>query len=135
MKVIHTDENTVEFLDEAGMTFMALMVHELNQVLKQNGVGNSGQRQDICSGFLFNFAYNIDAGWFMQEDKKLFPKVCLAERLAPKGDENLGAVSTIHIPTDATSWHEYATGVVSRYFEDDNESVECIRTGSYEDEN
>jgi hypothetical protein len=132
--VVHTDDNTVQFLDEAGMTFMALMIHELNQALKANGVVKPQQRQEIYAGFLCNFAYNIDAGWFIQGDKKLFPKVCLGERAEPKEDENLGVLSKLHVPTEATSWHEYAHGVVSQYFEDDSESVAGIRTGSYKNE-
>ncbi|MDX2212392.1 MAG: hypothetical protein SFY66_03795 [Oculatellaceae cyanobacterium bins.114] len=36
MDIICTDENTEQFLDKAGMAFMVLMTHGLNQVLKGN---------------------------------------------------------------------------------------------------
>ncbi|MDX2212391.1 MAG: hypothetical protein SFY66_03790 [Oculatellaceae cyanobacterium bins.114] len=40
----------------------------------------------------------------------------------------------LHVPTDATLWHEYAVGVVSQYFEDSEEILPGLRTGSYENE-
>lgn len=134
MDVIHSDENTIQFIDEAAMSFMALMIRELNRGLAENGVEKSSQRQEICAGFLFQITYHLDAGWFIQGDKKLFPKVCLAERAEPKEGENLGELAVLHVPTDASSWHEYAHGVVSQFFEDDEEMVPGIRTGSYGNE-
>ena len=134
MKIVHTDENTCDLLDEAGMAYMALLTHELNATLERNGVKSAARRQEICSEFLFNFAYQLDAGWFVHADLKLFPKVCLAQRTEPGENENLGAIATLHVPTDASSWHEYASGVVSEYFEDDDEAAPQIRTGSYGNE-
>jgi hypothetical protein len=134
MEIRHDDEDTVDFLDEAGMSFMALLVHELNGVLKDNGMKSPQKRQEACASFLFNFAYNLDAGWFVQGDTKLFPKVCLAERAEPAEGQNLGAITTLHVPTAATSWHEYAHGVVSGYFDDDEEAAPDVRTGSYGNE-
>jgi hypothetical protein len=134
MKLHHTDDHTTEFVDEAAMSFMALMVHQLNQTLLDSGIETSEQRQDICENFVFNMAYQWDAGWFIQSEKKLFPMVCFAERSELRSDENLGAIAALHIPTTASSWHEMAHGVVAQYFETD-ESVADIRTGSYDREN
>jgi hypothetical protein len=134
MQIKHTDDHTVSFIDDAGMSFMALTVHRLNLVLQANGIGDAAARQEICSSFLFDFGYHHDAGWLVVRDQKLFPMVCFAERAAPEEDENLGSIQTIHIPTEASSWHEYAHGVVSQYFEEDQEQVKDIRRGSYESE-
>lgn len=134
MYIEHTDENTVEFLDDAGMSFMLLTTHRLNQVLQENGIENPIIRQEICGSFMFDFAYNLDAGWLIENDKKLFPKICFAERVKANDDENLGSLETLHIPTEASSWHEYAHGVVSQYFEDNEEHQPDIRTGSYDNE-
>lgn len=132
MQVEHTDKNTVEFLDDAGMTFMLMTVHRLNDALKNAGVRNKATRQDICSSFLFELAYHHDAGWLIYEGRKLFPMIAFAERTPAEKGENLGAVQTLHVPTDASSWHEYAHGVVSTYFEDDKEAEPDVTFGSYD---
>lgn len=134
MDIKHTDSHTTDFIDEAAMTFMALTIDRLNRVLSENGVSDPEKRQEICGSFLFEFAYRHDAGWQSEHDEKLFPIVCFAERAEPGEDSNLGAINTIHIPTEASSWHEYAYGVTSQYFEDDNESVPNVKTGSYNNE-
>ncbi len=134
MKIIHEDIDTVEFVDDAAMSFMTLTVHRLNAALKDGGVTDAAVRQEICSRFLFEFAYHHDAGWLTKDGRKLFPMVAFAERRSPKQGENLGEISEIHVPTQATSWHEYAYGVASRYFEDCNEEVDAITFGSYGEE-
>jgi len=134
MRVIHEDNDTIEFVDDAAMSFMALTVHRLNNALKEGGVADAALRQEICSNFLFNFAYHHDAGWLAKDGKKLFPMVTFAERRDPNQDENLGEIAEIHVPTQATSWHEYANGVTSQYFEDDDEEVDGISFGSYNEE-
>ncbi len=134
MRVIHQDDDTVEFVDDAAMSYMALTVHRLNSALTEGGVADAAARQEICARFLFEFAYHHDAGWLSKDGKKLFPLVVFAERRVPKEDENLGEIAEIHVPTQATSWHEYAPGVVSGYFEDDNEAIDGISFGSYGEE-
>jgi len=134
MHVVHEDEDTLEFVDDAAMSFMALTVHRLNAALTEGGVADTAVRQEICSKFLFEFAYHHDAGWLSKDGKRLFPLVVFAERLDPKEDENLGEIAEIHVPTPASSWHEYANGVVSRYFEDNEEGVDDISFGSYGEE-
>jgi hypothetical protein len=134
MKIKHTNDHTVEFVDDAAMSFIALTVHRLNEALRANGMPDSASRQEVCSRFLFEFAYQLDAGWFMEGDVRLYPKVCFAERAKLKDDENLGEIETLHVPTEASSWHEYAHGVVSQYFEGESEGKPPVRTGSYENE-
>ena len=134
MRVIHTDDDTINTLDEAAMTFMALTVHRLNRALTESGVDDGAMRQEICAKFLFEFAYHHDAGWMVQGGQKFFPLVTFAKRQDPKDGENLGEIAEIHVPTPATSWHEYAHGVVSRYFDDDAESVDDLSFGSYSEE-
>ena len=134
IQIKHDDNHTVEVLDGVGMTMMTLVTHRLNTALLENGISDSAQRQEICSGFLFGFSYQLDAGWFQESDTRYFPKICFLERAKPRGDENLGTVKVVHIPNEATSWHEYAHGVVSDYF-DEGESLDPeIRTGSYKRE-
>ncbi|WP_431052558.1 hypothetical protein [Roseateles sp. L2-2] len=135
MKIKHDDDHTVEVLDEVGMTFMALVTHRLNTALRANGVSASEQRQEICAQFMFGLSYELDAGWFQEGETHFFPKVCFLERAKPQPDENLGEVEVAHIPNEASSWHEYAHGVVSDYFENDESLVPPIPTGSYQNGN
>lgn len=132
MKVEHSDSHTIEFLDDAAMVFMAVTTHRLNESLKRHGIEDAGQRQEICSSFLFEFAYQHDAGWFAHGGKRLFPLVSFAVREKSSPEENLGKMVELHVPTPASSWHEYAHGLVSRYFEEDNETVPGLQTGSYD---
>ena len=135
IKIKHDDDHTVEVLDEVAMTFMALVTHRLNAALRENGVSSSEQRQEICAHFMFSHSYELDAGWFQEDKTRFFPKVCFLERAKPKEDENLGEVKVVHIPNEASSWHEYAHGVVSDYFEQGESLDPTVRTGSYESEN
>ncbi len=134
MKVVHSDSDTLEFTDEAGMAFMALTVHRLNTALIANGMSSAGARRGVCENFLFEFAYYHDAGWLLHAERRVFPLVALATRAEPGPDANLGKILELHVPTEASSWHEYANGVVSRYFDELHESVESLRSGSYGDE-
>ena len=132
MKVEHSDSHTIDFLDDVAMAYMALTAHRLNESLKRHGIADAAQRQDICSSFLFEFAYQLDAGWLTHEGRRLFPLVSFAVREKTSPDENLGTIAELHVPTPASSWHEYASGVVSKYFDEDEETVPGVQTGSYD---
>ena len=130
----HDDDHTVEVLDEVAMTFLALVTDRLNMALRENGVGDVVARQEICAQFLFGLSYDLDAGWFQEKATRYFPKVAFLERDSPGDDENLGQVKVVHLPTESSSWHEYAHGVVSQYFEEGESLRGEVRTGSYENE-
>jgi hypothetical protein len=135
MKIMHDDAHTVNVLDEAAMTVMALIVHELNDSLRAHGMEDAGTRKECCSRFLFGLAYALDAGWFIEQGVKYFPKICFLERNDPAEGEHLGQTAVVHVPTQASLWHEYTHGVVSQYFEEYGEKVPGVRTGSYDKEN
>lgn len=134
MEIEHNEANTVELIDGAAMSFMTLTVSRLNEALVANGVDSAEVRQSICASFLFEFAYHHDAGWLTHDDRRLYPITSFAERAAPRDGENLGAITRLHVPTDASSWHEYTHGVVSQFFEDNREQVSEIQFGSYDAE-
>ncbi|HEX7802337.1 MAG TPA: hypothetical protein VF471_06225 [Pseudoxanthomonas sp.] len=135
IEIKHDDDHTIEVLDEAAMTFMTLVTHRLNAALEENGISDSEERQEICAHFMFGLSYDLDAGWFQEGETRFFPKVCFLERARPAEGENLGTVKVVHIPSEASSWHEYAHGVVSEYFEEGETLGQGVRTGSYENEN
>ena len=134
MEIEHNDSDTLEFIDAAALSFMALTLSRLNEALVANGVASAEVRQSICAFFLFELAYHHDAGWLAHDDRKLYPITSFAERAAPRNGENLGVITRLHVPTDASSWHEYAHGVVSQFFEDNREQVSEIQFGSYDAE-
>lgn len=49
-------------------------------------------------------------------------------------NQNLGEINILHLPNEASSWHEYAFGLVSDYFGEADESEPDVRTGFYQDE-
>ena len=126
MQIEHTDTHTLKVVDYFAMSFMALTVNRLNEALVANGVGDVEVRKKVCTSFLFEFAYHLDAGWLVHDNRKLYPIVSFAERAPIRDEENLGAISRLHVPTDASSWHEYALGVVSQFFDEDQEQVSKI---------
>ena len=130
MDVIHDDTDTLELLDNAAMSFMVLTVSRLNTALLENGVTSSDSRKSICAAFLFQFAYQHDAGWLLEGGLKLFPLVAFAERDDARR-QSLGGITKLHVPTLASSWHEYAHGIVSQFFEDDSESTGDLPFGSH----
>ena len=135
IQIKHDDKHTIGVVDDLAMTFMSLVTHRLNAALQEGGVSDSEARQEICANFIFGLSYDLDAGWFQETQTRYFPKVCFLERLKPTEDENLGAVQVVHVPSEASSWHEYAHGVVSQYFEAGETPAQGVRTGSYENEN
>lgn len=132
IQVRHSDDHTIDVLDEVGMIYMSLVIDRLNAALVKGGVKTARARKKICENFLFDLSYQLDAGWFEQDDNRYFPKVCFLERAKAKAGENLGTVKVIHLPNEATSWHEYAMGVVGQYFDEEETVVPEVRTGSYE---
>lgn len=132
IQVKHSDDHTIEVLDEVGMSYMALVIDRLNAALVKGGVKTARARKEICENFLFGLSYQLDAGWFEQDGSRYFPKVCFLERAKAKAGQNLGKVKVIHVPNEASSWHEYAMGVVAQYFEEGETVVPEVPTGSYE---
>lgn len=135
MNIEHTDENTVDFVEEAAMTFMMIQTHRLNEALKVRGISDQNSRQDICSDFIFDLAYGVDAGWFIEGGVRLYPKVCMAERAAAGDGGDLGAIQRLHVPTTASLWHEFAASIVDQYFNEYGETLQDVRAGSYDIEN
>lgn len=134
MEIKHTDEHTIEFIEHAAYSFMTLLTHDLNFILKQNGVSEKNIREKICSDYLFELAYDFDACWFIEGKRKLFTKVCFAERAKQNSKSSLGEIETLHLPTEAIAWHEFILGVVEDFFEG-GEKKPKIKIGSYDNEN
>jgi hypothetical protein len=131
----HDDDHTVAVLDEVSMSFMALLTERINRQLRENGIDDPAQREKICGDVMFDLSYQLDAGWFEVEDTRYFPKLCFLERAQPAAGALLGDVEQLHLPTEASSLHEYAFGVVSDYFDADESLDPPVKAGSYQSDN
>ena len=126
MEFKYTDENSAKFLDEASMYFQILLMHSLNTVLKEEGIADTRTRRNICEEFISNIAYAHDAGWFMFEGKRLYPRICYGERGAPNESTIYGELVRMHVPTDKIAMHEY--GASFDYFDEMDETVGDIES-------
>ena len=62
MEISHSDKNTLEFVDNAAMTFMLLETDRINGILLDSGIADRRLRQEICERLVFQSAYNYEAG-------------------------------------------------------------------------
>lgn len=137
MEIIHNDDNTVNLTDLLLIDATVIGIDRLNRALIENGVSDTETRKKICETVTFDIAYLVDAGWIEREGKRYFPKVCLAEREVVVEDEatmGLDEIQRLHVPTEASSMHEYALGNVDYYFEELGEELSEIKFGNYDSE-
>ena len=116
--------------EEMAATWQCLEIARLNDVLKASGLANKQLRQEICTRYFLDSGHFLDAGWFECEGRRVYPEICSAERQTPDANENLGRIHTLHLPSDAFAFHEYAHGDIGWYFEEHGEDASSIATGS-----
>lgn len=92
------------------------------------------QRAELCAFFARQFEIEWP-GWY-GPNGKADAAADLKDFANPAGElpVRVVALDQLHVPTQATSWHEYAHGVGSQYFEEDDEGVDGIPFGSYNEQ-
>jgi hypothetical protein len=110
--------------EEQAMAYQSLELDRLNEILKNNGIDDKAVRQQICSDYLMDSGYFLDAGWFRHGDIKLYPQLCFAER-----DPETSEITILHAPLDGYDLHDTAYGTINEYFDEGDETID-IETGS-----
>lgn len=116
--------------EEMAATYQALEVARLNDVLKRYEVPDQARRE-ICQAYSFEAGAFLDSGWLRVvegEGVRLYPTLCFAERPVDP-HEGLGDITTLHAPSPSFSFHEYAGGAISVYFDDRSEAIDDIEHG------
>lgn len=117
--------------ENMAIDYQCLEIARLNEVLKRHGITDKKLRQEICSEYIFDNSYFLDAGWFQREGKRFYPQICFAER-EENPEENLGSIQVLHVPTQDYELHDSAFADIDWYFEDRNEDASEIQTGSFQ---
>jgi len=101
--------------------YQLTQIAHLNEVLKRNGV-DQGLRRSICSEFADSHGSFLDCGSFSGEAGERWPEVVFSIRtLDPQ--EGLGPMEEAVFPEYASNFHEYASGAVDTYFDENNETL------------
>jgi len=114
--------------EEMAATYQCLEIARLNEVLKRHGITDVALRQQICSDYISDTGYFLDACWFKSGGKKLYPDLCFAERSAGERGHR-GEIEKLHVRSDMFDFHDYAFGDIDWYFEEHNEDASEVETG------
>ena len=112
--------------EEIAATYQCLEIDRLNEVLKHHGITDVALRRKICKSYIFDSGNFLDGGWFKSGDTTVYPELCFAERELTK--DGLQDPHTLYM-ADFFSFHEYAGGDISWYFEEHNEDASEIENG------
>lgn len=110
---------------ELAAAYQALQTDTLNEVLRQNGLIDSLQRQEICKAFASAFSTFHDQCWLQANGRTIYPLICFASRFLDT-DTSIEKLGDVAAPSEDFAWHEHASGGVSRYFEDSHESLDVV---------
>ena len=115
--------------EEMAATFQCIQIKELNDVLKRHGIVDAKQREEICADYLFSIGEFLDQQWFECEGKRLHPMLCFSETFL-NTDTNPEDLGDLYLCSDMFSYHEYAHGNISYFFEEHGETIPDLVTGS-----
>jgi hypothetical protein len=124
MKVILDDERYELLMLDYQITEIA----RLNEVLKQNGIKDPALRAGICAEFADANGAFLDQGWLEGEAPgRYWPELVFSKRPRDPG-EGLGGIQELVLPGYASNFHEYVSGAIEFYFEENKETIGEIRT-------
>jgi len=115
--------------EEMAATFQCLQIKMLNEVLKRHGISEAKQRQEICGDYLFAVGEFLDQHWFESEGRRLHPLLCFSENFL-NTDTDPADLGDVFLPSEMFSFHEYAFGNISYFFEDNDETIPDLQTGT-----
>jgi hypothetical protein len=111
--------------EEIAATYQCLEFERLNEILKKHGLDVT-VRREICEEFVFSSGVFFDQFWFEAEENKMLPRICFLEMST---ELDSAEDHTLFIPCEDFSFHEYAYGNSSWYFDEHNEDASEIGRG------
>lgn len=103
-------------------------IDRLNKVLLRFGVTDQRLRSKICAAFADTSGTALDQGWIEGEHGRHWPILAFSVRSLDK-EEGLGPIEELIVPGYASSLHEYVSGSIHQYFEENNESLGSLKVG------
>ena len=114
--------------EEMAATLQCIQIKMLNDVLRQHGIIKTELREKICGDFTFALGDFIDRNWFETEGRRLFPLICFTETFLDS-DTDPANLGNVYLPSTMFSFHEYAFGNISYFFEEHGENIPDLDTG------
>lgn len=102
--------------EQMGAAYQCVQVALLDEALRDNGIEDPKLREKICGSFIFELGIFHDQRWFKPADEAMRPLLCFTA-ISLEVEPNVESLGTIYAPSSGFSFHEYAFGNVSIYFE------------------
>ncbi len=122
--------NQSDTTEEMQTIYQCIEISRLNEILKSHGIDDVEVRKEICSDYIFENGYFLDAGWFKHNHMKIYPELCFAERPSTS-NHGLGEVEILHMPLKGYEYHDFVYRNIDWYFEEKKEELNEVETGSY----
>lgn len=119
--------------EEMGSSYQCLQVATLDEVLRENGVGDASVRQKICESYLFSMGIFHDQGWFKAsaDGERVYPLLCFSTHFLNL-DTPIGDLGLVYAPSESFSYQEYALANASLLFDGDPKAQ--VETGIFAEE-
>lgn len=115
-----------------GSAFTEIQIMELNEALKDCGVADVEQRQEICSRFAFGMGNFLDQYWMEVDGRKYYPMLCFSEKFLDT-DVSIQEIGPVQAPADF-EFHAAADDMAIFYFRDQSEKLARAKIGIVGDE-
>lgn len=125
-------ERDDELYWELASAFAEVQIMELNEALKDCGIDDAGQRQNICSRFAFGMGNFLDQYWMEVDGKKHYPMVCFSETFLDT-DTTLDSIAPLQIRSEDFEFHA-AADEASAFFGENDQKLSRCRIGCVGDE-
>ncbi len=119
-----------EIYELAMIDFQLSEIARLDEVLSRNGIQDRKVRMSICSEFADSNGTFLDQGWLEGEAPGRWWPELLFSRRELEPEEGMGDMEELLAPEYASNFHEYASGAIDVYFEENNEGLGPLRTGT-----
>lgn len=117
---------------ELGYAMLEVLVMELNEALKENGVTDAAQRQAICDHFAFGTGNFFDQYWMEVNGQKWYPMICFSPKFLDL-NVTIEEIGTVQFPC-GFEYHGGAMEVSAEYFGDQGEQLSGVRIGCISEE-
>ncbi len=112
--------------EELAAAYQCILINILNDVLKEQGITAQAKRRKICESLAFSLGNFNDQCGFRTNEKKVYPLLCFSETFLNL-DTEVGKLGKVFAPSDSFAFHEYATGDIACFFDENKESLGDIQ--------
>lgn len=111
-----------------GKEFVRALIVEVNDALREAGVGKQAQRREICEIAAFGIGNFFDQYWLKVDGRTVYPVLCFTETY-PDGETPLALLGPVQFPDKAVELHAMVPDEVAWYFKERNENDDAVAMG------